>query len=137
MTKNLGYKIALYFWFHGEGFDPVEISRALGIEPDVSFKPGDPITKDGKGRRLGYGWMVKADGEDALGVDDLFEELRRRVDVDPIAVKKLCRDLKLTSSVVCGVSADAPHCIPPILLPPAAIKWAAGMGVSINVDVMV
>ena len=41
--------------FYGETFDPDEITRQLGIEPTTAFRPDDPITPDGEGRRRGFG----------------------------------------------------------------------------------
>jgi len=40
--------VSFYFRFYGESFDPDEITRRLGIEPITHFRPGDPITEDGK-----------------------------------------------------------------------------------------
>lgn len=128
--------IGLYFRFYGETFDPDEITRRLGIEPTISFRPGDPITEDGQGERQGCGWMVKLSRE-ALVIDDLLQEFRQRLDViSADTVKQLCRDLRVELVILCGVGMGDAETTPGLYFPSEFLEWVAELGASLNVDVV-
>jgi hypothetical protein len=127
-------KVRLYFQFQGEAFDPDEITRRLGVEPTDSFRPGDPITKDGRGRYGVYGWKVMSGG-DTLEIDDLLSELQRRVDVPAEKVKQLCRDLNVDLAIICRVGVEEAEAAPNLVFPPEFLEWVAEFGVSFSVDV--
>lgn len=128
-------KVRLNFEFHGETFDPEEITRRLGIEPTCSFRPGDPITKDGRGRYGVYGWKVTS-GDDTLEIDDLLLEFRQRLDVPAATVRQLCRDLNVELVIVCRVGVEDAERAPELVFPTAFLEWVAEFGVSFDVDVV-
>ncbi|MGN6276883.1 MAG: DUF4279 domain-containing protein [Solirubrobacterales bacterium] len=128
-------KVNLYFRFYGEAFDPDEITRRLGIEPTTSFRPGDPITKDGQGTWRGYGWMVEIGPSRTLAVDSLLQEFRQRFDVSASAVKALCRDLSVNLVILCGVGVEGAETAPSLFFPSSFLEWVTELGASLNVDV--
>jgi hypothetical protein len=128
-------KVQLYFRFYGENFNPDEITRRLKVDPTIQFRPGDPITADGRGRRRRYGWMVAVGGEETIKIDSLLIELRERFDASPKDVKALCRDLNLKAVVLCGVGQDAEE-TPRLQFPPEFVAWVADMGAAIDVDII-
>lgn len=128
--------VKLYFRFYGESFDPDEITRRLGIEPTIHFRPGDPITEDGQGRRQTFGWMVKVGPLATLEIDELLRELRERINVSAADVRQLCQDLKLDLVIVCGVGMGVADDLPATYFPHDFVSWAAEMDAAINVDVV-
>jgi hypothetical protein len=130
-------RVDLYLRFYGETFDPDEITKRLGVEPTYSFRPGDPITKDGKGKRRDYGWMIEVKGFNPWENDDLLREFRQRVAVSPEAVRQLCRDLSINPVVICGVGIrDTAESAPDLYFPNEFLAWIAELGASLNVDVL-
>jgi hypothetical protein len=130
-------RVDLYFRFYGDTFDPDEITKRLGVEPTKRFRPGDPITKDGKGKRRDYGWILKVEGSNPWESDDLLQEFRQRVAVSPEAVRQLCRDFSINPVVICGVGIrDATEPAPDLYFPSEFLKWVAELGASLNVDVL-
>lgn len=129
-------KVQLYFRFYGDSFDPDEISRRLGLIPTTSYKPGDVITKDGKGKRLGYGWVLKVDGGRTIEIDDLLREFRQQVDVSPTLVRQVSQKLGVQPAIVCGVGAEAADVMPALVFPDDFIGWAADLGAALYVDVI-
>lgn len=127
----------MYFRFYGERFNPDEITRRLGIEPTTSFRPGDPITKDGKGIRRHYGWMLKVEGSGPFEIDGLLQEFRRRVPVPAEAVRQLCRDLSVDLVIACGVGIrDLGVSAPDLYFPSEFLNWVTDLGASLNVDIV-
>lgn len=129
-------RVSLYFRFYGESFDPNEITRRLGVEPSICFRPGDPITEDGRGRRSGFGWMVKVGPRKTLKIDALLQELQERITVSAADVQQLCRDLNVELVILCGVGMDKADDLPTTYFPQDFVKWAAEMGAALNVDVI-
>lgn len=128
-------KVALYFRFYGETFDPDEITRRLDITPTLSFRPGDPITEDGQGDWRAYGWMVELGPLKTLEVDDLLQEFRQRLDVPAATVRQLCGDLDIELVIVCGVGLGGAETAPGLYFPNEFLEWVADLGASLNVDV--
>jgi hypothetical protein len=128
--------VMLCFRFYGDSFDPEEITRQLGIEPTSQFRPGDPITKDGQGRRRHYGWRLRVGDRETLQVDDIIQEFRGRVDVPSSVVRQLCRDLNIEAAVLCGVRQGDYETTPALVFPPDFIGWVSEMGASLEVDVI-
>lgn len=129
--------VRLYFRFRGESFDPDAITQRLGISPTTHYRPGDPITKDGQGRRRGFGWMVKVNEVETLEIDAMLRELQERVDVPSSVVRKLCDDLQVEPVVICGVGQHADAITTPTLFFPVDfLHWLADMGASLEVDVI-
>jgi hypothetical protein len=126
----------LYFRFYGESFDPDEITRRLGIEPTAQRRPGDPITKDGRGSYRDYSWMVKIGPSETLDIEDMLHELRERMDVSPETVKQLCADLNLDLVIVCGVGGEQADTMPAMFFPSEFLAWVVELGASLNVDVI-
>lgn len=129
-------RVKLYFRFYGESFDPDEVTKRLGIEPSEKFRPGDPITKDGRGKRRRSGWWIKAGPQRTLEIDDLLQELREKVAVDSAVVRQLCQDLDVSLVILCGVGMGESEDLPITYFPPEFVAWAAEMGAAINVDVV-
>lgn len=137
MTAHRLPTVSLYFRFYGASFDPDEITRRLGIEPTTRFRPGEPITKDGRGRRRGYGWWVQVGDVETLEIDDLLRQFRDRVDVSPSTVRQMCDDLGLELIVVCGVRQHASaESTPTLFFPADFLGWLAELGAALNVDVV-
>jgi len=128
--------VQIYFRFYGESFDPDEITQRLGIEPTLKFRPGDPITSDGRGRRRRYGWAVKVGGYDTIEIDGMLQELREQVSVSSFLVRKVCKDLDIEPVIVCGVGAERADIMPALYFPTDFLRWAAEMGASLDVDVL-
>lgn len=129
-------KVKLYFRFFGDQFDPDEITRRLGIEPTVQFRPGDPITEDGRGRRQHFGWMVKLGPREVLDIDGMLHELRERVSVPGAAVKQLCDDMGVELVIVCAVGAELADTVPEMIFPTDFLEWVVELGAAISVDVI-
>lgn len=129
-------RVGLYFRFYGDHFDPDEITRRLGIEPTTRFRPGDPITEDGEGRRRGYGWFLKVGKYPTLDIEDLLNELRELVPVSPAVVKQLCADLNVELIIVCGVGLDGLELVPTLFFPQDFLAWVKELGASLNVDLV-
>jgi len=135
VVENLP-RVSLYLRFYGDIFDPDEITRRLGLEPTSRFRPGDPITEDGRGRRRGYGWFLKIGPQETLDIDDLLHEFREQVAVSPQVVRRLCRDLNLDLVVVCGVGGGGADTLPATFFPTEFLDWTVELGASLNVDVI-
>jgi hypothetical protein len=129
-------KVKLYFRFYGESFDPDEITARLGVEPTEQFRPGDPITKDGRGKRRKDGWWIKVGPQRTLEIDDLLQELREKVVVDSAIVRQLCQELNINLVILCGVGMGSSEDLPITYFPPDFVGWAAEMGAAINVDIV-
>lgn len=129
-------KVKLYFRFYGASFEPDEITRRLGVAPTLQRRPGDPLTSDGRGRARDYSWMVKIGPSETLDIEDMLLELRKRVDISPDTVKKLCADLELDLVIVCGVSGEEADTMPAMFFPTEFLEWVVELGASLNVDVM-
>jgi hypothetical protein len=129
--------VRIYLCFHGEFFDPAEVTRRLGIEPTTSFRPGDPITKDGQGRRRGYGWMLKVDERETIEIDDMLRKLKEQFDVPGVVVRELCKDLNLKPVVICGVGQhESAVTTPTLFFSTTFLSWVVEMGASLDVDVI-
>lgn len=134
--------VRLYLRFYsensdpGEHFDPDEITRRLGIEPTTQFRPGDPITKDGEGRRRRSGWMLKIVEEETLEIDEMLQEVKERLDDARALVPQICKDLQVSAVILCGVLRNDSVLMPALNFPPSFINWADTLGASINVDVV-
>lgn len=126
----------LYFRFYGERFDPDEITHRLGIEPTAQRRPGDPITKDGRGKYRDYSWMVKIGPSETLDIENMLRELRESMDVSPEIVKQLCADLNLDLVIVCGVSGEEADTMPAMFFPNEFLAWVVELGAALNVDVI-
>jgi hypothetical protein len=130
-------RVTIYLCFLGDLFDPEEITSRLGIEPTKSFAPGDPITKSGEGKRLGYGWMLKVSERETLEIDEMLGQLQDRFDVPAAKVKELCKDLGIEPRVIVGVGQLGPTVTTPTLFFPSAfLHWVAGIGAAIDVDII-
>jgi hypothetical protein len=129
-------RVSMYFRFYGETFDPDEITKRLGVEPTDSFRPGDPITEDGRGIRRGYGWMVDIDGGRVLVIDDLLQAFRQRLEVSADTVRQLCRDLNVNLVIVCGVGMGRSEFAPGMFFPNWFLEWVTELEASLNVDVV-
>ncbi|HWD40001.1 MAG TPA: DUF4279 domain-containing protein [Fimbriimonas sp.] len=129
-------EVKLYFRFYGEAFDPDEITRRLKIEPTIQRRPGDPLTQDGRGVCRDYSWMVKIGPSEILDIDDMLHELRRRINVAPDDVKRLCADLNLDLVIVCGVGGEEADTMPAMFFPTEFLEWVVSLGASLNVDVI-
>lgn len=137
MSTEILPTVKLYLRFYGESFDPDEITRRLGIKPTLQFRPGDPATEDGEGRRRGYGWMIKVGGQGTIEIDKLLDELRQRVTVSGTSIKQVCNELGVEAVVLCGVGQHEDAITTPTLWFPADfLGWVAEMGASLNVDVV-
>jgi len=128
--------VGLYFRFYGEAFDPDEITRRLGIEPTAQRRPGDPITRDGRGKYRDYSWMVKVGPCATVEIDALLQELRERITVSPTDVRQLCQDLDVELVIICGVGMAKAEDLPVTYFPQDFVKWAAEFEAAINVDVV-
>src|SRR5213080_2108005 len=95
-------RVKLYFRFYGESFNPDEITKRLGVEPTEKFRRGDPITKDGRGKRRKDGWWIKVGPQRTLEIDGLLQELRDTSLVDSAVVRQLCQDLNVNVVILCG-----------------------------------
>lgn len=127
----------LYFRFYGETFDPDEITKRLCVEPTNTFRPGEAITKDGRGERRDNRWILKVEGSNPWENDDLLQEFRQRVAVSPEAVRQVCRDFNLNAVVICGVGIrDAAEPAPDMYFPNEFLEWVTELGASLNVDVI-
>lgn len=129
-------RVSLYFRFYGASFEPDEITRRLGIEPTIQRRPGDPLTKDGRGKARDYSWMVEIGSSETLEIEDMLHELRKRVDISPDTVKKLSTDLELDLVIVCGVCGEEADTMPAMFFPTEFLAWVVELGASLNVDVM-
>jgi hypothetical protein len=128
--------VDLQFRFYGEDFDPAELTKRLGVSPTTEFRPGDPITEDGRGHHRRSGWFIAIDGREAIFIDEMLTELQERVTVSGATVKKTCSDIGVEAVIVCGVhlaGADAPA--PALSFPVDFLEWSSEMGASINIDV--
>jgi Domain of unknown function (DUF4279) len=134
--------VRLYLRFYsensdpGEHFDPDEITRRLGIEPTTQFRPGDPITKDGEGRRRRSGWMLKIADQESLHIDGMLQQMQERVGLAGAAIPRICEDLQIEAVFLCGVLRNDSALMPALIFPPSFINWADALGASINVDVV-
>ena len=81
MGGNVGGTTATLRFF-GEDLDPDEITRLLGCEPTATHRKGDPVTKDGRGKRRNSGWRLESRHEEKHGIDDHVGELLSRVTND-------------------------------------------------------
>jgi Domain of unknown function (DUF4279) len=136
MSSKTLPKVQMRFGFLGESFDPDEITERLGIQPTVMYRPGDPITQDGRGRRQSYGWAIKVGPRHALEIDALLQELREQVNLESDQVRELCRDLGIEASILCGVGMGEADDLPVTFFPQDFVAWAAEMGAAINVDIV-
>jgi hypothetical protein len=135
MVKNFP-EVSLYFRFYGDLFDPDEITRRLEIYPTHSFRPGDPITEDGRGCRRGHGWWIEVGPKETLGIEDMLSELRGRVGVSPTVIRQTCTDLNVDLVILCGVHAEEADTTPAMFFPTDFLSWAVERGASVNVDVI-
>lgn len=129
-------QVKLYFRFYGDSFDPDEVTRRLGIKPTMQFRPGDPITEDGRGRRRGTGWAIKIGPQSTLDIESMLHELRERADVSAAVVKQLCADLEIELVIVCGVSGEQADTMPAMFFPTEFLAWVVDLGASLDVDVI-
>jgi hypothetical protein len=129
--------VRIYFCLQGQSFDPEEVTRRLGIKPTASFRPGDPITKDGQGHRLGYGWMLKVGEHETIEIDDLLRELQETLSGPTTFIKELCDDLGLKPVVICGVGQhESATTTPTLFFPADFVNWLAEIEASLDVDVI-
>ena len=135
VVKNLS-RVSLYFRFYGDSFDPDEITRRLGIQPTHSFRPGNPITEDGRGRRRGYGWWIKVGPKNTLNIENMLQELREQVDVSPNVIRQVCSDLNVDRVILCGVGGEEAGTMPAMFFPADFLEWVVELGASLNVDVL-
>lgn len=129
-------KVLLCFRFYGEEFDPDEITRRLGLEPTSIFRPGDPITTDGRGRRRRFGWRLKVGYRETLELDGLIGEFRDLVDVPGALVRQICDELDVEAVVLCGVLQGDSEILPALAFPADFLEWVSRLGASLDVDVM-
>jgi hypothetical protein len=122
--------------FFGEAFDPDEITRQLGIEPTTAFRPDDPITPDGEGRRRGFGWRLTALEREGLDIQDMLQEFRGRIPVPGQLMRQVCRDLDVRAVVFCGVRQHGSQTTPALTFPPDFVGWVAELGASIEIDLL-
>lgn len=122
--------------FYGQTFDPDEITRQLGIEPTTAFRPGDPISPDGEGRRRGFGWRFTALEREGLDIQDMLQELRDRVPVPGQLMKQVCHDLDVRAIAFCGVRQRGSQITPALIFPPEFVEWVNGLGASIEIDLI-
>jgi Domain of unknown function (DUF4279) len=134
--------VSLYLRFYsensdpGEHFDPGEITRRLGIEPSTQFRPGDPITEDGEGRRRRSGWMVKFAEQETLQIEEMLDGLKKQIGASGAAVPQICKDLKVQAVILCGVRRNDSDSMPALNFSPSFTGWAASLELSINVDII-
>lgn len=121
--------------FQGGRFDPDEITERLGIEPTTTFRPGDPITEDGEGRRRRDGWRLAVKERETLEIGPILEELRGHVAVPGSVVRKLCADLGVGAVVVCSVLQRGHETAPALVFPADFIGWISDLGASLELDV--
>ncbi len=134
--------VSMYLRFYsensepGEHFDPDEVTRRLGIEPTTQFRPGDPITEDGEGRRRRSGWILEFAEQETLQIEEMLDEVKRQINVAGSAIPQICRDLKVQAVILCGVRRNGSDAMPALGFSPRFIDWAASLELSINVDVI-
>jgi hypothetical protein len=129
--------VSFYFRFYGDSFDPDKITRRLGIKPTASYRPGDPIMQDGKGRRRHYGWLIMSGEHETLKIDDLLRELRERINVPSHTIKQVCSDLGVNLVIVCGVRQhETAETTPALFFPDDFVAWVAEIGGSLDVDMI-
>jgi hypothetical protein len=128
--------ITLCFRFYGESFDPDEITRRLELTPTSVFRPGDPITKDGRGKRRRFGWRLKVKEHEGLDMQDLLQEFKERISVSSSLVRQVCTDLDIQAVVFCGVRQRESEITPALEFPMDFVEWVGELGASIDVDVI-
>ena len=80
---------------------------------------------------------MKVGSVETLEIDDLFRQLRERVDVSPSRVRHVCDDLGLELIVVCGVGQhEDAESTPTLFFPSDFLEWLSEMGASLNVDIV-
>ncbi len=127
--------VKIYFRFYGDSFDPDEITRRLGIQPTNKFRLGDPIDEEGRARWPGYGWIIKVGPCETLDIEGMLKELRKRAEVSPELVRKVCADLNLDLVIICGVNGEEADTMPAMFFPTDFLSWVVELGASLNVDV--
>jgi hypothetical protein len=125
-------RVSIYFDFYGV-FDPVEITKRLGIEPTRQFRSGEP-GPSGVGHRRRDGWIVAVGPATTFEIDDLLKQMRAAVTVSPEDIKKVSFELNIKPAVTCEVqSIDS---MPSLCFPGEFVQWVASMGAAIDVDIM-
>ena len=134
--------VRLYLRFYsensdpGEHFDPDEITRRLGIRPTTHFRPGDPITKDGEGRRRRSGWMLKIADKESLHIDGMLQQMREKIGPVETEIPQICKDLQVQAVILCGVLRNDSALMPALNFSSDFVSWADTIEASINVDVV-
>ncbi len=125
-------KVSIYFDFHGV-FDPIEITRRLGIEPTRQFRSGDPVPS-GIGDHRRDGWIVAAGPVETFEIDDLLMQIRAAVSAPPDEIKQVSSELNIEAVVTCEVQSTVS--MPSLCFSEEFVQWAALIGAAIDVDIM-
>jgi len=130
-------EVSLFFRFYGNSFNPVEITRRLGIEPNKSWKSGEQMGSVQENRQHRHdAWMVKVGPQRTVDINELLRDLRTRVNTDGNLIKELCADLNVEAVIVCGVIQTSQGRSAAIEFPVDFLEWAASKNASIVVDVI-
>ena len=131
-------KVIFIFRFHGEDYEPDEITRRLGIEPTKMWRTGDPRGIPERGVKWPRpGWWLELESQETLSIDGLLAELRQRVDVAGATVRQMCEDLHLEADITCVVYQPMDSSTPILDFPPDFMAWAVSMGASVNIDLYI
>jgi Domain of unknown function (DUF4279) len=98
-------RIALGLRVIGPGLDPDRISELLGCAPSGSHKAGDPVSKDGRGRRSEGSWRLKSTLPESAALDDHLSNVLDRVSSDLAVWRELTN--RYRADVFCGLFLDS------------------------------
>lgn len=121
--------------FYADVFEPDDVTKRLGLEPTMLYRPGDPIRSDGKGERTQYGWRLRVGPQKTWQLDQLAADFRAAVDASGNTVRSLCSELSLEAVIVCEVSLGRADSTPALDFPADFLAWVASLGANLTVDV--
>lgn len=134
--------IGLYLRFLGGSFDPAQVTKHLGIAPTREYRAGEaipaasPLIPATGATHRHDGWLLSVGPFDTFSIDQLLLEFQEQVGMAAGKVRELCEDLNLNAVVRCGVVQPVDASTPHLNFPEQFLVWVAGMGATLEVDVI-
>lgn len=118
----------------GDAVDPAEVTRLLGVQPDLAARKGDPVQRGDRMmiQRSGIWSYALGDGSSTeWELDDAITTLLGRLPADPAVWADLGRRFRL--DLFCGVFLGSPNqgCV----LLPSTLRLMADRGLTLSLDI--
>lgn len=133
-----GPKIRAGFILVGHQVEPDRITQALGLQPSVTWREGEPRLAQGPLMNDTDGWAIRTDYEESLNLPSHVDRILDVVHPLSGQIRKLCSELKLEAELECVVriARSERQSVPIMNFESNVINRMADLGADLDIDIV-